>query len=1190
MTNSEIWAILDIRGLALHCYHSGVDNESDRKDIRSPEHTVFNFVERYLLQIVDTIPLNHIIAVHDSGSEYRKIRYPEYKANREEAEPAVHEAHKASFDAVKNLLHSLGIPQCYNPNTEADDVIAYLAKRLPGSKLIYTVDGDLTQLIDDDTAVFLKGDPVEGFTHKDIFVEPKHVALFKSLCGDSSDHIKGVKGFGPATWLKLCEQLGDEGLDQMVSAIEDQDLAKQWLDSLIETCPALKTVFADLEGWVLAYDLVKLHPEFVNKMMGNKKTCYRLSWVKRLPSEGNLLKLSQDIHARWLPEKVGHLLPQVRQLVRLPDWDDEVIPSLAGLFKQSRFVSLDWETWAPEHKPFKEAANGEYVDMLSSKICGTGFTCGQNHEFTFYFQWDHADEENNIPKQYLPEILKAVPTDMPVIAHNTIFERTVFLNEFDQEIPNLHDTKLMSGHVDEANSNSLKDLTLAWFRYNQTHYRDIIPEGKTMRDFSGEHVFEYGADDPWVTAHLYDLFKIILMTEGSWVFVREQEFTAMYPLSDAYIAGVDTDFAEVERQQKEDQATLDDCMTRMRALLEDNQTSDAIQAGADNWFQELVANKKGELEYLKKHIKALASRRSDFYQEICNDAVVKKAKLDKYINPSVTSAELVSVIELQESLLEEKFNVANRTTTPLWQNALDSATYLPFTVTETKARFAFTLATLNKLNQFLGLPTWTQENFTLDKLNQMIRNPELTSKQRHYADMVHSCLMSNGKHGKLEEYGYLKKLYESNFQGEPEKEGTELNLNSPKQMTELLYAILGLPIEVRNLDISKARKLHGLNGAPKTDKDAINHAIAYGHASGWKKEFLELLREAKSCMTRDSLFYSKFPLWKHPIDGLMHPQFNQIGTESRRPSGSNPNMLQLSKKGEGVKVRRSIIPNSKLGHDLIVTADWAAQELRVVAALSQDQNMLNCYVGEHLVDIHGFTAAFMLGVEYPEYISGLKGDDPVIAQKYKDNRGYAKNVNFGSIYGIGKAKLARQLLMPEEVSRKFLEAKKAAYPGVETWRDVMINQLELTGYFTTQFGSRRHLYEKLYDPDSDLVAYYKRAAINFMIQGCCADYLKKVLADLHRKQTYYRHDAVLVAPIYDELVNSINHRTAVPFILELYEVMTQGIPGLAIPMLAAPALGLNFADQIEILEDENQPLTAEKIEKAIELAFSGSKK
>jgi 5'-3' exonuclease len=228
MNQQELWVILDLRGCILHSYHRGSDPESGSSDrqIKTPGHTLSNFLEQYLLPSADLVPLNRIICVNDAGKLYRKSLYPEYKANRKPMEPAVQEAVEQSTEAVRQVLHSLGIVQCSVPHTEADDVIAYLTQRLPGYKLIHTVDGDLTALASDTVTVHIKGHPQDCYECDGIQVLPRHVTLFKAIVGDTSDNIKGVPGMGPKSWLSLIKEFGQDGMDQLTELLEQEDIGR----------------------------------------------------------------------------------------------------------------------------------------------------------------------------------------------------------------------------------------------------------------------------------------------------------------------------------------------------------------------------------------------------------------------------------------------------------------------------------------------------------------------------------------------------------------------------------------------------------------------------------------------------------------------------------------------------------------------------------------------------------------------------------------------------------------------------------------------------------------------------------------------------------------------------------------------------------------------------------------------------
>lgn len=1190
MNNPDIWVLLDLRGLVLHAYHSGTDQESPERAVRSPNHTLDKFTNRYLLPITKLVPLNRIIAVNDAGNNFRKAIDPDYKATRKEPEPAVKAAMEASRHAIRELLHSLGVMQVSVAGTEADDVVAYLAKNLPGGKFIYTVDADLIALSGAHVQVFLKGEPHNVFRKDDIVVQPRHVTLFKSIVGDSSDNIKGVKGLGPAAWADLVDEVGEDGLDELVEIIESEDFSPLKVAAAESTGKVLGKLVESVSDWRRSYMLAKLRPELVDSRQGKEFT--RLRWEKRLPSRDRLSRLAMTAGAYWLIEDLQHLLPN-QYLITAKDWDDTTLAEAKELFSKSRFISIDWESWNPYQEHFK-AADDKYVDMYGQIISGMGLTCGENLEHTFYFQFDHADEENNLDKEHLVELLDCIPDGMPIVAQNAYFERTVFMREFGYDIPNLHDTKIMASHVDESLPSGLKDMSKHWLNYNQIRYDQVVEKGKTMKDYPGHHVFQYGADDPLVTAHLYDLFYIILCLEGTWPFVERYEFPMTYVLSDAYLAGVSIDFDEVERQRAEDQATYDNNLLRIRELMVANLDEESIYRGASNWLEELMKNNLGECRFILAQAAEIAQRKGKFSEssdlmKIASSVITDETTLDEVTICVKNHFATLAGLSYEEygSTLDSMVGSIARSRAPLWKKAVEAATYEPYVESHEPSKFMWTLGKVNQLSEAYNLPAWPSIT-DFDAAHSFVAGlGVMKAEAANFAHTVLECIaMPDNKRNKSAAKKALADDYMRLIPGKPKKSGTELNLDSPKQMNELFYAMLGLPIRLRSLEVSESRSARGLEGAPQANEDAILSAIAYGDATGWKKEVLELLLKAKKAATRIKFFYSKFPLWKHPMDGMVHPQFNSVGTETRRPTGSAPNMLQLSKKGDGVKVRRCILPNKKLGHDLIVLIDFDAQELRVTAMESGDPVLTACYVGDNKLDVHSVTAAGMAKMGYTDFVRARKGDDEKLAKLMDDIRKKAKNVNFGSIYGIGAEKLARQLLGPVEEAQEFLIAKKATYPRQEEWKVEVKNELHAKGYVTTMFGSRKHLFNKLNDSDRNLVAYYERASVNFKIQGACADILKRTLADMWRAQTLTRHGAVLVAPIYDEVAMSCHSSQAVGLVAEVLAFMCRQLPtDSPVPMLANPSLGLNFADQIEILKDADDPLTDDKILVAMDKAF-----
>lgn len=1183
----DSYVLLDIRGLALRSLHSGVDKDADTdsltgRSVNTPGHAIENLITDYLQPILSGYRVKQLVAIWDGGNFYRETLYPEYKANRRKIEqsPELKSAIDETIKNTKLLLKYMGITQVMVDNVEADDVIAWMAENLPNS-LIYSVDRDLIQLGADNVALNIGREFVESFKDKDNDVPCRRVALYKSLVGDTSDGYKGVKGFGPAKWAQLVETYGDDGLQQLEDMLNGGGFAL--LQNLADsgTEPLLELVSKDVKGWVLSWKLANLAPELVNKRVkinrgSGEKTMFQTpKWSVAVPRTDRLNDLLLSLGSQHLREVLAPYMPNPAFILDASVLDDEsaTLADAAQLFAESPFVSIDWETSAPINDNFKEAAKGrEYVDMLSSRITGAGFTFGKNLEHTFYATFDHADS-NNLPVEFLTKLIDCIPASVPKVAQNFYFERTIYKNQFGKELTFLHDTKIMGSHYDEQETNGLKDMSLRYLGYKQLHYGDVIEKGKAMRDYSAEHVFKYGADDPIVTAHLYEFLKLQLLLEGTWDFVRTKEFPPIYMLSDAYLAGVDIDWDELENLRVADANIYTDNMARLRELLRENQTPEFLQKGIDNLL--------------------------DVEREITDGKAKQK-------------------VEAKEMTKEEASEWVAKEVASLRLKVEDRVTYKDLTKVEKEIEFSPTPKQFSEVAEYLGLPpiedktkkaweAWHKEAVA------HISNPRAQTLHERVGSSTGNLHLSTEASKTMPGRESLVRFCtEIKRELTPDEkryrtEGSELSLGSPAQMKALLYGMLALPLRIRNFDVNEERDDLGLEGSPQANEDAILTAMATDAPEGsWLREALECLLAAKKAHTRNSNFYSKYPLWKHPISGLIHPQLNSCGTETRRMSGSSPNLMQMPKRGEGIKFRSAVIPLK--GHDLICSIDWAGEELRVGAGLSRDIEMLSCYIDGEVLrtlpewmitqlgpefvkrfqsstlrDIHSLTAAGIAELPYDEFERIRHDDTHKDAKRLKKIRGDAKGVNFLSQYGGGPTKLARKLICDPKVAEDYLSAKKKLYNGYESWRTDSIEKLHDQGYLTTLFGSRRHLFSKLLTSDKGMKGYLERSALNSLIQGVCADYLKVVLSDLHHRQTFQRHGAQFLAPIHDELVFSCHSSQAASLILEVHEIMTQGIPGLPCPLWAEPSLGPNFGTQIEIGPHPTADLINQAISKALDL-------
>ena len=441
--------ILDLRGTIIHSLHAGIDLDGRKtaKDakLNGVGHCINNFLTTYILPSLEFTRLNDIIAVRDpeSGSDYRKELFPLYKANRDkdpekvdqEIIDRVHECEAAIF----SLLKGLGIPVVDAAGIEADDIIAYLVKNLPDSFIVHTVDQDLLQLSSPRCGVFLKGianqegyalyKPASPATKTRpalpktllMHVLPRHVALCKSLVGDTSDNYGGVKGFGPDKFKQLVDRYDLDGLDDLVNVVTTDDF-NGMLKTAIEATndPILQLLYDKRDDWKLGWKLANLAPELVEARRGNKFN--RLQYTKRVPNPELVKQLLTGHGCKHLIPKIKHVLP-TQTLITGDNIKNFPMSWFEEEFNKSPLVSLDWETTDQLKNPaFKEATKGkEFVDMLSSTITGAGFTFGANLEHTVYLSFDHKDTAN-LDRQLILDLVEIIPDGIPVAIQNVQFE------------------------------------------------------------------------------------------------------------------------------------------------------------------------------------------------------------------------------------------------------------------------------------------------------------------------------------------------------------------------------------------------------------------------------------------------------------------------------------------------------------------------------------------------------------------------------------------------------------------------------------------------------------------------------------------------------------------------------------------------------------------------------------------------
>jgi hypothetical protein len=473
-----------------------------------------------------------------------------------------------------------------------------------------------------------------------------------------------------------------------------------------------------------------------------------------------------------------------------------------------------------------------------------------------------------------------------------------------------------------------------------------------------------------------------------------------------------------------------------------------------------------------------------------------------------------------------------------------------------------------------------------------------------------------------EDIAFVNALLLAKYRNDP-----VIDMGSPKEMKKFLYDVLGLPVRViskptplekkdkpelaetlfrftkaamkgETVEWTPEERLH-LRAKAKTDDVAIGMALMYD-ATGLQKTILNALTDMKTIITRRSFYYNKYPYMKHWKDGMIHSNINQSAAVTRRYSSSSPNLQQLPKKGEGVKIRQMIVPHHK--DAVVVSLDFKGQELILAANESKDPNMVSCYVGDNKRDIHSITASGAMEMKWgkkklDELIATidwktevLTADDkydlfvalhkqtthPDIHKLADDLRKNAKNVNFGAQYDSQALTLSYTILIPVADAQGFLDAREAMFPLVSVWKDEVRESVMRLGFATTLMGARRHLAKLMFDRETSNKA--SRQGPNFVIQGSAAEQTKLAMARVWDSNVTYDYDCRMIAPIHDELVFSVHRDHAVECIRIIHAAMVAKYANMFIPSMSSISLGPDFGRQIECGD--------EFIEKNIKAALS----
>jgi len=358
-----------------------------------------------------------------------------------------------------------------------------------------------------------------------------------------------------------------------------------------------------------------------------------------------------------------------------------------------------------------------------------------------------------------------------------------------------------------------------------------------------------------------------------------------------------------------------------------------------------------------------------------------------------------------------------------------------------------------------------------------------------------------------------------------ESAGRTFNLNSPKQLGEILFGEMQLVEKPKKTKTGQFVTNEQVLSALAPKHSIVADVFSYREASKLKSTYVDAL-----------------PTHQSEKDGRIHTSFHQVMTSTGRLASSNPNLQNIPiRSAMGKEVRGAFVPRG--AEYTLLAADYSQVELRVMAAMSGDESMIEAFVSG--TDIHQATAAKVYGVGLDEVEDHM--------------RRTAKMVNFGIIYGISAFGLSQRLAIPRKEASEIIDAYFTQYPGVHHFMEKLVKDAQEKGYVETMGGRKRHMPD-LRSSNHTVKSNAERAAINAPIQGSAADMIKLAMIEVDQLLKDKQAKTKLLLQVHDELVFDL-HQDEHGLIPEIVAVMEKALPlPHGVPVKVETGTGLTWLE------------------------------
>ena len=388
--------------------------------------------------------------------------------------------------------------------------------------------------------------------------------------------------------------------------------------------------------------------------------------------------------------------------------------------------------------------------------------------------------------------------------------------------------------------------------------------------------------------------------------------------------------------------------------------------------------------------------------------------------------------------------------------------------------------TLNALNAYLIQKLYEKTIKEIKNLNEMdlFNNIEMPLVEV-LAEMQYEGIKI--EKDKLESFGVeLKQNIDELTKEIYDLSGQEFNINSTKQLGEILFEKLKLPV------VKKTKTGYS------TDVDVLEKLKS-------EHPIIEKILEYRSLTKLNSTYVEGLKPYINKVTGRIHSYFHQTITATGRISSTEPNLQNIPTRIElGKRLRKAFVP--KEGY-VFIDADYSQIELRVLAHISQDENMINAF--KHDEDIHKQAASNVFNVPIEEVT--------------KEQRSHAKAVNFGIVYGISDFGLGEQIGVSRKKAKEYIDQYLEKYSGIKKFMDDIVEKAKEQGYVETLFNRRRYIPE-LKSKNFNIRQFGSRVAMNTPIQGTAADIMKIAMINVYKKLKEEKLESKLILQIHDELL------------------------------------------------------------------------